>query len=302
MKPGALGDSLRSSMIARQELGNLVPGDHIPGAEAASVGDKMISVELIDPSPYQPRLKIDEERIDALAENIKEVGGILQPIVVRPKPDGRFELVAGERRWRAFKACGYTQIPANIRHLSDAEAFKMCATENLQREGLAPFEIAKMLKSLRATGVCKSAVDLAKLTGINRVSIPHYLRYFELPAEVIAILETSPDLVGWNYVSPLVEFVHEGHGVVVTKAVERIRDQRLQPSKAEDWIRTAIRPDTVKHERREFANAQGHRMLTLSRGGKRIQINVEDELIVDELQAVIESAMHAFIAAKIQVK
>jgi ParB/RepB/Spo0J family partition protein len=298
MKPGALGESLRSSMVARQELGNLVPDDHIAGAEASTVGDKMIPVDLIDPSPYQPRLKIDEDRIEALAENIKEIGGILQPIVVRPKPDDRYELVAGERRWRAFKACGYTQIPANIRHLSDAEAFKMCATENLQREGLAPFEIAKMLKSLKETKVCKSAVDIAKLTGINRVSIPHYLRYFELPADVVKVLESAPDLIGWNYVSPLVEFVREGHEAVVTKAVLRIRDQKLQPSKAEEWIRAAIKPDTVKHERREFANPQGHKMLTLSRGGKRISINVEDESIVDELHAVIESAMHAFIDAK----
>jgi len=298
MKPGQLASSLNAAMAARKGLGNLVPEDHVTGAEASSVGDKMVSVDLIDPSPYQPRLTIDDERIDALAENIREVGGILQPIVVRPKGDERFELVAGERRWLAFKACGYTQIPANIRHLSDEEAYKMCASENLQREGLASYEIAKMLSGLKTNGVCKSNTDLAKLTGIHRVSVINYLKFLELPHDVLVELEASPNLIGSNYVAGFLALVSDGHEDKVVEAVLRIRDGRLLASKAEEWIRHSVTPSTTRHERTEFMDQNGNRHFTLTRGGKRLSITVANDHEMDELHTVLEAAMSSYLKSK----
>src|SRR5262245_12039772 len=98
-----------------------------------------LPVELIAPSPTQPRRRFDEEALQALADSLGE-RGVLQPVLVRPKPGGTYEIVAGERRWRAAQIAGLATIPALIRSRDDAEAIELALIENMAREDLSPIE------------------------------------------------------------------------------------------------------------------------------------------------------------------
>src|SRR6185312_5773215 len=134
-------------------LDSLLPGKPLtpapqPIASAASApipgntGPQEIAVDLIDPNPYQTRRQIREEALNELAESIKATG-VVQPVVLRPGQNGRFQLVAGERRWLASKRAGKSTIPAVVRQISNEQAMEITIIENLQREDLNPVEQAR---------------------------------------------------------------------------------------------------------------------------------------------------------------
>jgi len=252
-------------------------------------GFVLIPVELVDPSPFQPRIAFDVDRIEALAENIKEVGGILQPITVRKNGD-RFELIAGERRLQAYKLVGLNEIPANIQDYSDAEAFKMCATENLQREDLAAFEIAKLLRKLKTNNVCKNNSELSRVTGIARPNVVNYLHFFDLPDESLQILELSPNLIGQGVAAVLAKQVNEGHGDIVTEVIKRVRDNKTLSSKAEKWVLEQVKGNQNNlHSKRDFVNHNGNRIATITRTDKRLSVSVTDEENLLEIEELINS-------------
>src|SRR5262249_20789948 len=121
----------------------------ISSAKANGLSDfQSIPVASISPSPYQPRKVMDEAAISRLADSIKR-SGLMQPVVVRPKGGGGYELIAGERRWRAAKLAGLTQIPALVRTVSDEQAAEWGLIENVQREDLNPMERAWALQALQ---------------------------------------------------------------------------------------------------------------------------------------------------------
>jgi ParB family chromosome partitioning protein len=157
----------------------------MPGRTAATPGTRpwvqSIPVEAIRASPYQPRGPLAAESIEELAASIRE-HGVLQPIVVRPVEDG-FEVVAGERRWRAARAAGLDAVPAVVRELSDREAAVLALVENLQREDLPFFEEAegyrRLLEEFRL-----SQEDLARELGRSQPAIANKLRLLKLEPEV----------------------------------------------------------------------------------------------------------------------
>jgi len=118
-----------------------------PTREIMSAGPQQIDIDLIDPSPYQPRTRFREEALEELARSIK-ASGIIQPLVVRPIA-GRFQLIAGERRWRAAQRAGLTKISAIVRQVSDELALEMTLVENIQREDLNAIETARAFDRLR---------------------------------------------------------------------------------------------------------------------------------------------------------
>jgi ParB family chromosome partitioning protein len=133
-----------------------------------------IPVESIDRNPYQTRGKVDEIALEELAASIR-VSGVLQPIVVRPIADGRFQLMAGERRWLASKRAGKASIPAVVRQASDAQAMEITIVENLQREDLNPIEQARAYERLsRDFGMTQE--QMAQRTGKDRASVANFLR------------------------------------------------------------------------------------------------------------------------------
>ena len=143
---------------------------------------KEIDVDRILPNSHQPRKNFDEEALNELACSIRE-HGVVQPIVVRPLEDGFFQLIAGERRWRAAQRAGLLRIPAIAREAGDHTALELALIENLQREDLNPMEEAQAYKRLIGDfGLTQE--DIARRVGKNRATIANMLRLLKLPPEV----------------------------------------------------------------------------------------------------------------------
>ena len=148
-----------------------------------------IPLSLVSPNPFQPRRAFNPGELDELANSVK-VRGVLQPILVRRLGDGGYELIAGERRWRAAKLAGLKKIPAIVRSATDAEAMEMALIENLQRKDLNPMEAARAYQRLiKEFGLTQEAV--AKQLGKERSSIANTVRLLSLQLEVQAWIEND---------------------------------------------------------------------------------------------------------------
>jgi ParB family transcriptional regulator, chromosome partitioning protein len=148
-----------------------------PTREIMSAGPQQIDIDLIDPSPYQPRTRFREEALEELARSIK-ASGIIQPLVVRPIA-GRFQLIAGERRWRAAQRAGLTKVSAIVRHVSDELALEMTLVENIQREDLNAIETARAFDRLMDEfQLTQEAV--AERTGKDRATVANAVRLLKL--------------------------------------------------------------------------------------------------------------------------
>ncbi len=151
---------------------------------SSEAGESTITLKLedIEPNRSQPRTDFDPEALSALAESIKE-NGVLQPILVRPLLGGGYQIVAGERRFRASRMAGLTEIPAIIRELSDHKTMELALIENLQRENLSPIEEAKGYLTLQST-YDMTQEDIATAMGKSRPAVANSLRLLKLPGEV----------------------------------------------------------------------------------------------------------------------
>ena len=160
-------------------LGALIPAaaDETPG-----IGFQELPVSSIGPNPRQPRSTFDEEALTALAASIRELG-VLQPVLVRPSGGGTYELVAGERRWRAAKRAGLQLIPALVRAGDDASALEQAVVENVQREDLNPLDEAAAYQQL-IEDFNLTHDEVAARMGKSRATITNTLRLFQLPPSV----------------------------------------------------------------------------------------------------------------------
>jgi ParB family chromosome partitioning protein len=149
---------------------------------------KQIAVDQIKPGKYQPRRELDDHALEELADSIRSQG-IIQPIVVRPVEKGGYEIIAGERRWRAAKMAGLTTIPALIRSIPDEAAIAMALIENIQRENLNAIEEAIALQRL-SQEFDLTHQQIATLVGKSRATISNLLRLLNLPPEVKTMLES----------------------------------------------------------------------------------------------------------------
>jgi ParB family transcriptional regulator, chromosome partitioning protein len=151
-------------------------------AERAGDGLRRIAIEDIHPSPDQPRKSFDDERLAELAESIR-AQGIIQPVVVRQRAGGGYELIAGERRWRAAQRAGLHEVPAVVREVAATRAFEMALVENLQREDLNPIEEAAGYQRLiEDFGYTQEA--LSERVGKDRSTVANALRLLRLPGSV----------------------------------------------------------------------------------------------------------------------
>lgn len=148
----------------------------------ASAAESVLPLALIDANPAQPRSAIRPDALEQLARSIQE-SGVVQPILVRPLKNGRFQIVAGERRFRAAQKLGLATIPATIRSVADDRVLELALVENIQREELTPIEEAQALKRLQEElGLTQEA--LAARVGKDRATVANSLRLLRLPAEV----------------------------------------------------------------------------------------------------------------------
>ena len=146
-----------------------------------------LPVELIVPNPQQPRRTFDEEPLVALAESLRD-RGVLQPVLVRPVPGGTYELIAGERRWRAAQLAGLDSVPAMVRPHDDAESLELALIENMAREDLNPLEAARAVAALvEDLGLTRE--EVGRRVGRSRVAVSNLLRLLELPDEALELIE-----------------------------------------------------------------------------------------------------------------
>lgn len=173
-RPGGLGKGL-GALIPQgaTERGNL--------SAAAGPGLQELPIAAIRPNPYQPRDRFDEESIGALADSIREVG-LLQPVLVRPAGDG-FELIAGERRWRAAKRAGLQVIPALVRQTEDRKALEQALVENLQRDDLNPLEEAAAYQQM-IEDFSMTHEQVATTVGKSRAGVTNTVRLLQLPPSI----------------------------------------------------------------------------------------------------------------------
>ena len=157
-----------------------------PSAESDEIRD--LEIDLIRPGHQQPRTTFDQARLEELAQSIR-TSGIIQPLLVRPR-GGLFELVAGERRWRAAQLAGLARIPAIIREIPDEKLLELALIENIQRQELNPIEEAnayrRLIESLNLT-----QEEVAQRVGRDRTFITNYLRILRLPSEIQFLLENE---------------------------------------------------------------------------------------------------------------
>lgn len=148
-----------------------------------------VSIEQIEANPNQPRREFDEEALNELANSIREIG-IIQPITLRQVDDNRFQIIAGERRWRASQIAGLKAIPAYIRTIKDENVMEMALVENIQREDLNAIEIALAYEHL-LTNSGMTQEKVSERVGKSRTAISNYLRLLKLPAQVQMALQNK---------------------------------------------------------------------------------------------------------------
>ena len=179
-----------------------------------------LPVDLISANPRQPRRVFDEETLVTLAESIRSLG-VIQPILVRPLPGGRYELVAGERRWRAAQLADQETIPAVVRDHGDAAALESAVIENMAREDLTPVEEARACAALvEELGLTREEVGLR--VGRSRVAVSNLIRLLELPDEALELLDRRE--------------LSEGHGRALLLAPENaVRRSLARQAAAQGW-------------------------------------------------------------------
>ena len=162
------------------------------GAEVRTQGSSNlneIALAQIDPNPNQPRREFDEEALQELANSIREIG-IIQPVTLRQMSDGRYQIIAGERRWRAAQLAGLTAIPAYIRTVEDENVMEMALVENIQREDLNAIEIALAYQHLVET-TSLTQEKISERVGKSRTAVTNYMRLLKLPAQIQMALKNK---------------------------------------------------------------------------------------------------------------
>ncbi len=163
-------------------LGSILPDiEQLEVGKPASENVSMVPLDKITANPYQPRQEFDDEALDELAQSIRQQG-VITPVTVRHMPDGTYQLIAGERRTRASRMAGLTEIPAYVRTATDTQMMEMALVENIQRADLGAMEVARAYQTL--IDECRLTHDqLSEKVGKNRSTITNYLRLLGLPEE-----------------------------------------------------------------------------------------------------------------------
>jgi ParB family chromosome partitioning protein len=208
-----------------------------------SVGVRIVAVDRIDSNPQQPRLAFNQETLDELAASIRE-HGVLQPILVRPTGENRFQLVAGERRWRASKQAGLASIPALIEDIDDDTALEISIIENLQREDISPLDEAAMYdRMVREHGY--SIRKLADKLGKDKGYLENRLRLADAPPEIRELVSLRKDTLSHAYEllkvedpkkrRRLADQVARGE-LTLIKLRDKIEGRRSRPARVADEI------------------------------------------------------------------
>jgi len=234
MPRNALGRGL--SALIREPEPKRIPE---PREAAATTGTREVDIDLVDPNPHQPRTRFREESLEELAQSIRSTG-VIQPVVVRPV-GSRFQLIAGERRWRAAQRAGLHRIPAIVREVPDHQALEMTVIENLQREDLNPVEQARAFDTLITTfGLTQE--EAAVRTGKDRATIANAIRILKLEDQILTLLEEGRLSAGHGRAllafetsaARLTAAKRASDGKLTVRALERLAARKLKGARGTD--------------------------------------------------------------------
>jgi ParB family chromosome partitioning protein len=248
----------------------------LPRSESPAVdGLRELALELVSPNPEQPRRDLDGEGLLALAESIK-ARGVLQPIVVRPLPGGRYELLAGERRLRAAKLAGLDRVPAIVRQALPGERLELAMIENVAREDLNAVDEARACATLvHDLGITKE--ELGRRLGRSRVAISNLIRLLDLPDEALAMIEARQ--------------LSEGHG----RALLLCKDQGARRRLARDALAGGW---SVRETERRSRDASAGPQPARPRSQTPVRLHPD---LVDALGAA-EDALTAALGREVRVR
>jgi len=226
---------------------------------------RSLPLDLISPSPNQPRKAFDDEALQGLAASLS-ARGVLQPVLVRPVAGGTYELIAGERRWRAAKLAGLDAIPAIVRDRDDADALELALIENMAREDLNVVEQARACAALvEELGLTRE--DVGRRVGRSRVAVSNLLRLLDLPDEAINLLETGA--------------LTEGHGRALLLRDDHAERRRLAREAAErGWS-----------VRETESRARGGRPAKPRAGRGKVVMHPDQEAALDGLAEALAEAL-----------
>jgi ParB family transcriptional regulator, chromosome partitioning protein len=263
-----------------------------------------VPVELISPNPSQPRRRFDEDALVALAASLGE-RGLLQPVLVRPLPGGTYELIAGERRWRAAQLAGLDTVPAMVRPHDDAASLELALIENMAREDLNPLEEARACAALiEDLGLSKE--EIGRRVGRSRVAISNLLRLLELPDLALMLIEDGSLSQGHGRALLMApdhdarrrlarEAAAKGWSVRQTEERARAAAGRADTGDANGRAATVAHPDQIEAAERigeVFGRALGADVRVTPRaGGYRVQ------LAFDSLEEALEVAERLGVTA-----
>jgi ParB family chromosome partitioning protein len=272
-KRRALGKGLESLLPNRAAAPKplAVPADSTSNEGAP----REIPLALIDRNPYQTRSHFDETQLAELAASIAATG-VVQPILVRPIADGRFQLIAGERRWTASSRAGKSTVPAIVRSVSDQQAMEMTVVENLQRSDLNPMEQARAFDRL-SHDFHLTQEQIAQRTGKDRTSIANSLRLLRLPKEVQTKVETGE--LSFGHARALLSLESPE---AINKAAQKVLALSLSVRQTESFVQNINSPEkkqpqprlkepldpNVREARDLLQRALGLKVMIEDKGGK----------------------------------
>lgn len=203
-----------------------------------------LSVNEVEPNREQPRKEFDENALSELSKSIEQ-NGVIQPILVRPVTGGTYQIVAGERRWRAARMAGLTEVPVIIREMSDEEAAVFALIENLQREDLNPIEEAVGIRSLiDEFGMTQD--EAADRVGKSRVTVTNTLRLLKLPENILSMVAKGKITAG--HARALISLEDEGRMLKIANAVI---DNNLTVREVEKMVKTELSGENAKPQKRQ---------------------------------------------------
>jgi ParB family chromosome partitioning protein len=259
-------------------------------------GEEMleVDVDLIDPNPAQPRGRFNQDKLEELAQSIR-ANGLVQPLLLRRGVNGRYQIVAGERRWRAAQLAGLNRINAVIRSIPDSKLLELALIENIQREELTPIEEALAYQKLKQNlGLTDD--EIAQQVGKDRSSINNYLRLLKLPDDVQRMLEDN--LISMGHARALLGLDTKDQ---IRSLANDVAEKKLSVRQTEQAVKRATSPQSPREKSTPSANDANIRAaelkmkrflgsqvrIHLGQNGGRIEIDFSSTGELDRIYSII---------------
>lgn len=264
---------------------------HADGGRYEEVANYQVDIALLYPGRFQPRFAISQEGVDDLASDIDRIGRLLNPVSVRPDDCGRYEIIAGERRWRACTLLGWQKIPVTIIGSDEKMAIMASLSENIQRQDLSEMEIGFYLKRMLDEGIAPTKRELAVKVGIDRRSLYKYLAFTDLPLPLQQVVRQGPALFAASAAETMVDLCRNGYADRVLQATHLILQGKLNTNTMRAWV---TGHDRSRDPDRRPIVRDGVRVGTVSFGKDEMRIRLSpgiQDIPQEELAAMISTAI-----------